>query len=93
MEIEFDAAKNAKNIRERGISFELATAFKIDTAMIAEDCRYAYDELRFNALGFIADRLYHLTFTMRGDVVRVISLRYAQKREVRYYALNNQSGT
>ena len=34
MKVEFDPAKNAKNIRERGISFALATDFEIDTALI-----------------------------------------------------------
>ncbi len=89
MEIEFDPAKNAKNIHDRGISFELAADFEIDTALIEEDSSYHYDEQRFNALGAIGDRLYHMTFTLRGDVARVISLRYAEKREVRKYVLNN----
>ena len=89
MKVEFDPAKNAKNIRERGISFALATDFEIDTALIKEDCSYDYDELRFNALGLIEDKLYHMTYTLRSDVIRVISLRKANKREVKYYVLNN----
>jgi len=44
MKVEFDPAKNAKNIRERGISFALATDFEIDTALIKEDCSYDYDD-------------------------------------------------
>jgi len=31
-------------------------------------------------------RLYHLTFTLRGDRIRVISLRKANRREVNKYA-------
>ncbi|WP_084445595.1 BrnT family toxin [Desulfosarcina sp. BuS5] len=43
-------------------------------------------ELRFNALGYINNRLYHMTFTLRGGAMRVISLRKANSREVRKYA-------
>jgi len=42
-----------------------------------------------NALGLIEDKLYHMTYTLRSDVIRVISLRKANKREVKYYVLNN----
>ena len=72
MDIEFNQAKNEKNIRERGLSFELAINFEIDTALIEADCRHNYDELRFNALGLIDDRLYHMTYTLRSNIIRVI---------------------
>jgi uncharacterized DUF497 family protein len=42
--------------------------------------------VRFNALGYIDNRLYHMTFTPRGGAMRVISLRKANNREVRKYA-------
>lgn len=86
VEIEYDSVKNEKNVAQRGVSFELARKFEIDTAVIRMDVRKDYGELRFNALGYIGSRLYHMTFTVRGDIVRVISLRKANKREVNYYA-------
>ena len=89
MKIEFDSVKNEKNICERGLSFELAIHFEIDTALIEIDGRHNYDELRFNALGLIEERLYHMTYTLRGNIIRVISLRKANKREVKKYVLNN----
>lgn len=46
-------------------------------------------ELRHFALGFINGRLYALVYTLRGDVLRVISLRKANKREVKYYEQSN----
>lgn len=38
------------------------------------------------ALGFIGDRLHVLVFTMRGQTLRVISLRRANERECARYA-------
>lgn len=57
----------------------------LGTAVIDPDFRYAYGESRFQALGLIAGRLHLLVFTMRGDVLRVISLRKANLKEVRRY--------
>jgi uncharacterized DUF497 family protein len=89
MKIEFDLSKSEKNRLERGISFQLAAQFEMETAMIRLDIRQNYGEPRFNALGLIEDRLYHMTFTVRGDAIRVISLRKANKREMNHYVRNN----
>ncbi len=86
MKIDYDPAKNAKNIEERSLSFELAEEFNFESALIWQDVRSDYGELRFNALGYINNRLYHMTFTPRGGAMRVISLRKANSREVRKYA-------
>jgi|CXWL01.1.fsa_nt_gi uncharacterized DUF497 family protein len=91
MKIEFDFAKNEKNIRERGISFALAADFNLETAKIWADTRMDYGEKRFIALGTIGERLFSMVFTVRGDVLRIISLRKANKREVRSYEKQIQS--
>lgn len=85
MKIEFDTAKNDKNIRERGISFDLAANFDLETAKIWADTRKDYGEERYIALGAIGERLFSMVFTVRGDVLRIISLRKANKREVNSY--------
>lgn len=85
MKIDFDFAKNEKNIRERGINFEQAADFDLTTAKIWPDTRKDYGEARYIALGYISGRLYSLVFTLRDDVLRVISLRKANQREVRNY--------
>ncbi|MBP3975833.1 BrnT family toxin [Pseudoxanthomonas spadix] len=85
MEIEFDPAKNERNIAERGISFDQASQFDFSTARIVEDTRQNYPERRFQALGLLADRLYMLVFAPIAGGIRVISLRKANKREVRRY--------
>jgi len=54
-------------------------------AAVDPDRRYAYGEERFQAFGLIDGRLHLLVFTMRGDVLRAISLRKANPKEVRRY--------
>jgi uncharacterized DUF497 family protein len=91
MKIEFDNTKSEKNIRERDISFELAVKFDLQTAKIWQDTRKDYGEERFIALGYIERRLFSMVFTIRGDVLRIISLRKANNKEVRDYEQQTQS--
>jgi uncharacterized protein len=44
-----------------------------------------YGERRFQALGLIAGRLHALVFTPRAGLVHVISLRKANRREIKLY--------
>ena len=89
MKIEFAPNKSTKNDEERGFSFELAAQFDFETAAIEIDNRKNYQEIRFNALGLIDDRLYHMTYTVREVIVRVISLRKANKIEVIHHAYHH----
>ena len=84
--MEFDQAKSDKNSQERGLPFDLVVAFEWDSAVVWRDSRYEYGETRFCAIGYTGARLHHLAFTTRGESVRVISLRKANKREVNIYA-------
>ena len=56
-----------------------------NTAAYAPDDRYDYGEKRTRAFRLIFGRLHMLVFTMRGDVLRAISLRKASLKEVRRY--------
>ena len=86
MDISFDAAKSEKNVLlARGIPFERAAEFAWDSALIVEDLRKDYGERRFQALGLIGDRLHMMVFTPRVNNAHVISLRKANKREVKRY--------
>jgi uncharacterized protein len=85
MEISFDSAKSEKNLLARGISFELAAEFEWDSALLVEDLQKDYDERRFQAPGLIGDRLHMMVFTPRANNAHVISLRKANKREVKRY--------
>jgi uncharacterized protein len=83
MRVEFDPDKDAANRRKHGLSLAEAGRMDLSTAIVDADCRYAYGEDRFQALGLIDGRLHMLAFTMRGDVLRAISLRKANPREVK----------
>lgn len=87
MKIEFDPAKDATNIAKHGVSLQAAEEFDWDTAFEREDDRFDYGEVRFVALGLIGDRLHVLIFAEGSDenAVRTISLRPAEKHEVRFY--------
>ncbi len=87
MEIEFDLAKDRTNIAKHGVSLQAADGFDWDTAFEREDDRFDYGETRFVALGLIGDRLYVLIFAegSHENAVRAISLRPAEKHEVRFY--------
>jgi len=86
----WDEAKRADNLAKHGIDFSLVEGFEWDTALIAPDARRDYGELRFSAFGLIEDRLFNLVFTPRAGQVRVISLRRANRREVRDYVDQTQ---
>ena len=85
MKIEFDASKNDRNIHERSLSFERAGDFDFNTAIVQQDVRKPYPEVRFVALGFLAARLHVLCFTPIDGGIRVISFRKANPREIRSY--------
>lgn len=85
MRISYDPGKNARNIAERGLSFELALAFEWESAIVWPDTRRDYGEARFIALGRIGERVHSLVFTLRSDALHIISLRKANRREVRRY--------
>lgn len=93
MEIEYDSAKNERNIERRGLSFEMAAEFDFETAVIRPDLRRDYGEDRYQSYGMIGGRLYFLAFSLRNGAIRVISLRKANPREVRFYEQETQSNT
>ena len=85
MKIEFDPDKDAINRQKHGLSLGDAGHMDFGTAIYRPDDRYDYGEDRTRALGLIGERPHVLVFTMRGDVLRAISLRKANSREVRRY--------
>ncbi|MBA3505209.1 MAG: BrnT family toxin [Betaproteobacteria bacterium] len=86
MRVHFDPAKNERNVRNRGLSFELAAEFDFETALVYVDERRDYGETRYVALGLLDGRLHVLCFTEASDGIRVISFRKANSREVSRYA-------
>jgi uncharacterized DUF497 family protein len=85
VDFSFDPTKNARNVAVNGISLARALDFAWHDALIVEDTRRDYGERRFKAYGLISSRMYVLIHTPREGRVHVISLRRANKREVRLY--------
>ena len=83
---EFDPSKDESNLDKHGLSLTDAEDFEWDTAVVRKDVRKQYAEPRFEATGYIGDRLHVMIFCLRADVIRVISLRKANPREVKDYA-------
>ena len=81
MKIDLDPAKNEKNIRERGLSFEQVGDFDFANAVVRQDVRKSYAEPRFVALGMLDARLHVLCFSLAARGIRVISFRKANRRE------------
>ena len=86
MAIIFDPKKDVINRRKHGISLSAAAAFEWDTAVIWIDQRFHYSELRECGLGLIGNSLYFIVFVQRGSNEHIISLRKANKAEVKHYA-------
>jgi uncharacterized DUF497 family protein len=89
--LEFDQAKSARNLKERGVGFERFADMDLETAVSIEDTRTDYGERRVRMVGHIEGRLHVAIITLRGEKVRVISLRRANQREERRYAKERQS--
>ena len=89
MRITFDSAKNARNIAERGLPFELVAQLDWDTAIVAEDIRRDYGETRLLVMALLDGRLHAVVVTPRGEDLHVISFRKANRREVTRYGKKN----
>ncbi|RLD07121.1 MAG: BrnT family toxin [Chloroflexota bacterium] len=91
MKFEWDDNKRRINLRKHGLDFTNAyRAFNEDAFVITDD-REDYNESRYILLGFMREHIVVIAFTVRGDVIRVISMRKANKREQKSY-LQRQFG-
>jgi len=85
MRIEFDAQKNRANKDKHGLSLEFATELDWENALVWIDERREYGESRMIALAPSTGTLYYVAFVDRDDIRRIISLRRANRREVKHY--------
>lgn len=84
MKIGYDIAKFKKTLTERGLSFDYVVYLDWDSALVWIDDRLEYGETRYCALA-MNEKLFAVVFALRGELVWVISLRRANKREERKY--------
>jgi uncharacterized DUF497 family protein len=81
----FDPSKDRLNRDKHGVSLALAAALDWSRALFWLDDRFDYGEARVIALAPQTGVVYCVAFVDRGDVRRVISLRRANRREVKRY--------
>jgi uncharacterized DUF497 family protein len=80
-----DPAKNRSNQEKHGVSLTLAEALFAGPHFSTTDRRVDYGEVREVAFGLINNRLFVCVYADRDVERRVISLRKANKREVKRY--------
>ena len=85
MQVEFDPVKDASNQEKHGVSLSLASDLDWEAALVWVDARREYGELRMIALAPQTGILYYVAFVERESVRRIISLRKANRREVKHY--------
>lgn len=88
MQVEFDPDKDLANKAKHGVSLALAGELDWDAALVWIDERFEYGEVRMIALAPETSTLYYVAFVRRGEIHRIISLRRANRREVKHYVQN-----
>ena len=82
MEFEWDKNKNKSNIEKHGIDFSYAKDVFFDRKRISSpDLRKDYGENRWVSIGKFADTIIVVIYTIRNNIYRIISARYAKKKE------------
>lgn len=85
MRFGFDPAKDRANQAKHGLSLILAVELDWEAALVWVDARFEYGETRMIALAPKTGVLYYVAFVDRGELRRIISLRRANRREVKFY--------
>lgn len=83
---EWHEAKRQETLRTRGLDFADLARFDWAGAVDILDDRTDYGEERHVAVGHLDGRLLVVAYTMRGETVRIISMRKANAREQRRHA-------
>ncbi|MEM8720035.1 MAG: BrnT family toxin [Cyanobacteria bacterium P01_G01_bin.39] len=83
---EWDDVKAASNETKHSVSFPFAVrAFEDENRLTVMDNRSDYGEIRYVTLARIEKRVYVLVYTLRNSVIRLISARKANTKEVKRY--------
>ena len=87
MHFEYDPAKSAANLSKHGVDFDQAQVLWDDPWMLEAPAK-TEDEPRFLSIGKIEGKHWAAVWTLRGEAVRIISVRRARKEEISYYEGN-----
>lgn len=85
MIIEFDTTKREKTLLERGLDYADSGKVIEGLHFNARGDRFDYGEDRFIAVGLLDERTVVIVWTPRQDARRIISMRYANDREINRY--------
>lgn len=85
MKITYDLTKRALTLSARGLDMANTADVFANHLLTIPDNRKDYGEERFITVGYLADRMVVVIWTMRGDTRRIISLRKANEREQEAY--------
>lgn len=89
MEFEWDINKNKSNNEKHGVDFNDAKEiFSDENRKTSPDLRNNYGEDSWITIGKLIDTVIVVVFTIRNTTYRIISARYAKKKERELY--NNQ---
>jgi len=83
IQFQWNAQKAARNVRKHHVTFaEAAMVFRDPLAFIFDDEEHSEEEYREIIIGHsIRHQLLVVSFTERGDVIRIISARRADREE------------
>ncbi|MEI6706072.1 MAG: BrnT family toxin [Methylococcales bacterium] len=86
MKIEFDYPKATSNLKKHGVSFDEAASCLLDAMALVREDGYAEDESRWVLLGMSNQaRLLVVVYTLRAEIIRLISARKPTKKEASCY--------
>jgi uncharacterized protein len=82
---EWNEQKRRANRRKHGLDFADCARFFAGPIATAADDRFAYRELRLRAVGVLYRRVVVVVYTEADDIIRIISMRKATRREEAQY--------
>jgi uncharacterized protein len=84
LRFEFDPSKSQSNVEKHGIDFEQAQRIWDDPNLLEIDAK-SEDEPRTLAIGQLDGKHWSAVITLRGSVIRIISVRRSRPAEVALY--------
>ena len=84
MKFEWDAKKSRANKIKHGIDFETAKNIWLDDNCVEIHAPHPLEDRRI-MIGKHQDKAWTAIYTMRGNAIRIISVRHARKKEAELY--------
>lgn len=92
MEFEWDEGKSRSNLEKHGVDFDRGRLLFDGRPRLEHEARASIDEIRFATTGIIGGDFYTAIWTLRGEAIRLISVRRARDAEKRQYVAVHGSG-